>query len=269
MKQINGLKISNGDGYFTCHIMGLTDEFKECIRQHLQNICHGNALASRGLNGQTYSRTLKAFQDRYGPKTENIKKGMIGELLTHVIIFELFDDFYVVSPYFNMEEKSQRKGFDLILAETNGEEVWITEVKSGALNQAGCPNKSTAAFLKTAKSDLNRRLNESEMTFWQNAIYSTNNSILDCKDYKDVIIGILDDELVAAAEGQAQSKDNNVILVSVLYSDTANSFDSNTTNRTSIDIEKEGIFKRVISLSIQKSTFEKVAEFLFEEEFNG
>lgn len=269
LKTIKGLIINSGADYLTCHVQSLTDDFKSCIRNHLQNICHGTALAERGLSGQTYQRTLKAFRSRYIPKTDNIKKGMIGELLTHVVIFELLDNFDVVSPFFNMEEKSQRKGFDLILVEANGENVWITEVKSGALNQSGCPDNSTSSFLKIAKNDLNRRLNESEMTFWQNAINSTNNSILDCRDYKDVIIKILDDELVAAADERAHSKDNNVILVSILYSEISNPFNTNIVIETCSKIKEESIFNRVFTLSIQKSTYEKVAHFLFEEELDG
>ncbi|HBC3834140.1 Hachiman antiphage defense system protein HamA [Vibrio parahaemolyticus] len=269
LKTIEGLIINSGADYLTCHVQLLTHEIKNCIRNHLQNICYGTALAERGLSGQTYQRTLKAFRSRYTSKTDNIKKGMIGELLTHVIIFELFENLEVVSPFFNMEEKSQRKGFDLILAEASGKDVWITEVKSGALNQTGCPDNSTRGFLNTAKSDLNRRLNESEMTFWQNAINSTNNSILDCRDYKDVIIKILDDELVAAADEKANSEDNNVILVSILYSDVNNPFKSDTVIETCSKIKEEAIFNKVFTLSIQKSTYEKVAHFLFEEELDG
>jgi len=269
LKTIEGLIINSGADYLTCHVQSFTDDFKNCIRNHLRNICYGTALAERGLSGQTYQRTLKAFRSRYTPKTENIKKGMIGELLTHVVIFELFDNFDVVSPFFNMEEKSQRKGFDLILAEANGENVWITEVKSGALNQTKCPNNSTISFIKTAKGDLNRRLNESEMTFWQNAIHSTNNSIPKCRDYKDVIIKILDNELVAAADEKASSKDNNVILVSILYSDINNPFDHNIVLETCSKIREEAIFNKVFTLSIQKSTYEKVAHFLIQEELDG
>ncbi|WP_303732466.1 Hachiman antiphage defense system protein HamA [Idiomarina piscisalsi] len=269
MKTIEGLIINSGADYLTCHIQSLTHEIKNCIRNHLQNICYGTALAERGLSGQTYQRTLKAFRSRYTPKTDNIKKGMIGELITHVVIFELFENLDVISPFFNMEEKSQRKGFDLILAEASGEDVWITEVKSGALNKTGCPDNSTSSFLETAKNDLNRRLNESEMTFWQNAINSTNNSILDCRDYKDVIIKILDDELVAASDEKANSKDNNVILVSILYSDINSPFKPDAVIKTCSKIKKEAIFNRVFTLSIQKSTYEKVARFLFEEELDG
>ncbi len=57
---------------------------------------------------------------------------MLGELLSHVIILKLFPNFEVVSPFFNMEEKSIRKGFDLLLYEASTNNIWITEVKSGA-----------------------------------------------------------------------------------------------------------------------------------------
>lgn len=267
--RIKGLKIEHDDGYFTCHISALTDEFKDCIRKHLRNICHGTSLASRDLGGYTYKRTIKAFHSRYTSKSKNIKKGMIGELLTHVIIYEFFDAFEVVSPYFNMEEKSQRKGFDLVLSESQGNRVWITEVKSGSKGADSSADSATSKFLNNAKADLSDRLSRSEPTFWHNAINSINTAVPNCTDYKELIIDILDDELIAASDGCSKSEDNHVILVSVLYNDIAEPFESQTTKIFSESINGKGSFKKVIAVSLQKSTYEKVADFLFEEELNG
>ena len=41
------------------------------------------------------------------PKTQ---KGLIGELLTHIIISEFFPEYDVISPYFNLEGEALKKG---------------------------------------------------------------------------------------------------------------------------------------------------------------
>ncbi|MTB65395.1 hypothetical protein GKR48_00830 [Providencia sp. wls1943] len=56
-----------------------------------------------------YAPTLQAFLERYENTSENTKKGMIGELLSHIIINEFFDNFEIASPFFNLEEKSIKK----------------------------------------------------------------------------------------------------------------------------------------------------------------
>jgi len=269
MKLIEGLKLEVNETFIACHITQLTEELKEGIRVHLQNICHGKGLVSKGLLAHSYLRTLQNFRDRYVEKTVNIKKGMIGELLTHYVVHDFLDDFDVVSPFFNMEEKSQRKGFDLLLTTNDGQEVWITEVKSGEINSIGCPDRATRGFLHTAKRDLKKRLNEPEETFWLNAINTAQNAILGCTDYKDAVLKILDEEAVSAADDKASGLDNNVILVSVLFFDINKPFEIKNTEEVSHDIAAENLFNKVITFSIQKGTYENIAKFLFEEELDG
>lgn len=267
-KTVEGLNLDFNDKYITCHILSLSDELKDCIRTHLQNICHGKGLMSKGLSAHSYARTLLNFRNRYDDKTDNIKKGMMGELLTHFVIHEFFESFDVVSPFFNMEEKSQRKGFDLILASDNGQNVWITEVKSGELNKIASPDSATSGFLHTAKRDLKNRLSQPEVMFWLNAINAVSLAISGCTDYKDAVIKILDLEASAAADNKASGKDNNVILVSVLFSDIENAFNSITTASVADNITGEQLFNKVITFSIQKSTYQRIEHFLFTDELN-
>ncbi len=251
-----------------CHIHNLSDEVKVLIRKHLKSICYGEDLAAKNLSSQSYINTLKQFKTRYSEKDDNQKKGMIGELLTHVFIYEYFDKFDVISPFFNMEEKSQRKGFDLLLVSKNDNEVWITEVKSGELGINDTSDKAIAKFLHAAKRDLKNRLSQPEVTFWTNAINTASIAMENCTDYKDAVIKILDDEAVLAMTDEANSEDNNVVLASVLFCDMAECFSNVTSENVLSKIKEEGLFKKVIIFSIQKGTYKKIENFLFEEELD-
>ena len=267
--ELDDIELTIEDEYVVCHIHALSEGLKELIRNHLSNICHGKSLASKNLSLHSYKSTLTEFYNRYNRKTDEIKKGMMGELLSHVLIHEYFKSFDVVSPFFNMEEKSQRKGFDLILVSRAEEDIWITEVKSGAIARSGCPDKSTRGFLHTAKRDLKLRLNQGEETFWLNAITTANNAIEDCTDYKDAVITVLAYEGELALNDKADSKDNNVILISVLFHDVSSLFNSEIPKVMANSISEEDIFNKVITFSIQKGTYQNIENFLFQEELNG
>jgi len=128
---MDGVIFKQAGQYAMCCIENLSDELKTAIRDNLTRICHGADLASRSMVIFKYEATLKSFWDRYSTKDLNTRTGMLGELLAHVIILKKIDSFDVVSPFFNMEEKHIRKGFDLVLYEPASNEVWITEVKAG------------------------------------------------------------------------------------------------------------------------------------------
>ncbi len=266
MKSIQGLVLENDPNYITCHINEFSEELKTCIKNHLSNICHGRHLAAQGLSAHNFLNTLQTFRNRYENKTVQQKKGIMGELLSHVLIHEFFDDFEVISPFFNMEEKSQRKGFDLLLTSKGDNEVWITEVKSGELsNTFTTPDSAINGFLNTAKRDLNTRLNQAEETFWLNAINAANLAMSGCNDYKNAINTILSTQATAATAGTINSLDSNVILISVLFHDTNDGFDTNITKNLSQSVDQENIFKNVITFSIQKEAYQNIENFLFQE----
>lgn len=268
MSTIQGVNRHDDANSHVFHITNFSDELKRCISKHLRNICHGKSLASQNLSLHNYKNTLNQFRNRYLNKTSQQKKGIMGELLSHVLIHEFLTSYDVISPFFNMEEKSQRKGFDLILTSKSDHEVWITEVKSGELGQKPTPNHAIKSFLSIGKSDLNLRLNQEEETFWQNAINSAFLAISDCTDYKDAVVEILSSEGVAAMSGTAVSTDNNVILISVLFHETNNLFDAGIGNEVALNIKGENLFKNIITFSVQQDTYQQIETFLFEEELD-
>lgn len=142
---------------------------KQEIRNRLVAVCHGVDQARSGRKIYSYKATVKEFIKRYKTSknvSEERKKGMIGELLVHVIL-EMEGRFTTASPFFNMEERSFKKGYDVALFENKTNSLWITEVKSGEI-QKWQKNASAAAIglINTAKNDLKSRLNASNTSLW-------------------------------------------------------------------------------------------------------
>lgn len=242
-----------------CHVEDVSDDLKSAIRSRLTSICHGENTSDASLI-YSYTETLKEFCKRYDRKSAEIKKGMIGELLAHIIIAKTFPEFKIASPYFNMEEGSVKKGFDLVLFDKNSHRIWITEVKSGEAGESKSDSKNLS-LLNTAKTDLKSRLNEQEATIWLNAI---NGALLALKNgtVKEQINTILLKIANSTALGKATSKDKNVILVSVLYAPLSDKITLDKIKKKREEVNEEKIFAGLIVISMQKRTYQAIAAFL-------
>jgi len=262
-KDIDGVSFERYGDYAVCHVEFLSDHIKERIRSNLSTICHGSHVSDYAAEPLfSYETTLASFLARYNDKVTNTKKGMVGEFLSHIIVTELFDEFDVVSAFFNLEEKSIKKGFDLVLYNSFDNSVWITEVKSGNLHKNKTHDQTTRELLNTAKADLDERLNAQETMYWYNAVNSVRCSLNDEKDYKGALVKILTKKGNAAAQNIATSNDNCVVLVSSLFEplDTRVSKES-----ARIFLEKTikaKLFAKIVVLCIQKETYSKVIDFL-------
>lgn len=262
---INGVSFKLNDRYAMCCIEDFSDDLKNALKENLSRICHGADQASRDRVIFKYPATLKVFLDRYCSKSWETKIGMMGELLSHVIILKLFPKFDVVSPFFNMEEKSIKKGFDLLLYESSQNSVWITEVKSGekTTNKTSCA--ATRSLLNKARNDLKVRLAEQELNHWQNAINAARSSIHAKSDYRESVLEILELEGELVENNSATASDNNVFLISVLFNDISDKTTEVTLNNFTSNLESKNIFNAIFVLSLQKGTFKKIECFLQEE----
>ncbi|MBF4256087.1 DUF1837 domain-containing protein [Vibrio anguillarum] len=248
-------------------ILELTEELKNIIRNCFQEICHGSAIEEyEGTVLYSYKSTLSGFLQRYRSKPRHTQIGLIGELLSHVLLTKVINGYEASSAYFNLEEKSIKKGFDILLCKTDDNSMWITEVKSGELHKDKDQNQTTQDLLNEAKRDLNKRLNEQEPQYWLNAINHVRATVSDEKDYKKVLIQALAEDFGSkAVSGTATSKDKNVILVSNLFSSVEQPINKQPAVNVLSGIDKKSIFNSSYIVSIQKSTFEKVVNFLIEE----
>ncbi|MBO4617977.1 MAG: SGNH/GDSL hydrolase family protein [Lachnospiraceae bacterium] len=266
MRNIEGISFSKTEKYSLFLIHELSDEIKEIIRAQLATICHGENNVNAGYRMYSYKSTIKEFLRRYKDKPENIQIGMIGELLVHIIFSNYFDEYRAVTPYFNLEERSIKKGYDVVLAEVAAPRtLWITEVKSGKLHNNKNATQTMNDLLGTAKRDLDDRLNKENVSLWMEAISGARASFDDNNTMKEAVIDVLANWGDAATDGNYTSGDKNVVLTGVLFSNIVDTVDEISVGRKQENIENEETFNQIYILAVQKSTYIKVIDFLKEE----
>ncbi|MDG9670589.1 hypothetical protein ONV78_22820 [Hahella sp. CR1] len=246
-----------------CRVEQFTDELKNEIRGRLAAICHGKDKVDEGSIIASYRETLKVFLRIYAGKSEDIRKGMIGELLAHILLIKGFPDYRSANPYFNMEESSVKKGFDIIVFDESCGELKIAEVKSGSGGNVGA-DSANKTLLNTAKNDLKDRLNDSRVHIWMNAINGAKLALSGGK-IKDEINRILEGCYMEATNNSPDSTSKNVILVSVLYRGCDDPISIDAAHEKAEKIIAEGLFQDMTVFSIQKETWENIVAFLNQE----
>lgn len=245
---------------FFCHITSLSDSLKNEIRSKLVGVCRGLAREEKQLPHDSYDLTLNEFLRRYAPKSDDTKKGMIGELLSHILIRQLVESFSPISPFFNMEESSIKKAFDIVFHCTDTDEIWFTEVKSGQKTTQTSKAKNNG-LLHLAKRSIEAQMTGDDFHIWDNAIHNATIAMRATK-VRDQIERLLSTCSVQAQRDELDTDNLNVVLTSVLYADAADTvlLDDIVEVRTNID--NDDVFKDLIVFSIQKETYEAVEHFL-------
>jgi len=260
---IKGVKqtINNADGVWLCIIEEFSEELKDLIRTRLSSICHGSSTVQSNSDVYSYKKTLKEFLDRYEKKGDKIQKGMIGELLSHILIIDCDKNMMNASPFFNLEEQSIKKGFDLVSIHVKTKDLWFSEVKSGNANGEKAHIKN-GQLLNNAKNGIKTKLDENRNSVWLNAISGARITLENNKEIGDMVKEILEQSLGQSQDGKSDSSYNNVILISVLYQGPHDTLVYKNIQDFKNSVTKESIFKRVIVFSIQKETYQKIHEFL-------
>lgn len=203
---MEGVQLEKSETNSLCFtIDDISDELKNVIRARLSEICYGAAKASRTSVIYSYEKTLTAFLDKFDTKSADTQKGMIGELLTHVLFLHYEDEFRAASPFFNMEEDSIKKGFDLVLHHKGTSEIWFVEVKAGECGVETSINK-LGGLLSLAKNGLKTALNSERHTLWQNAVNGASLVIQD-SGLKSQIETLLESFNEKAVAGKSASQD--------------------------------------------------------------
>lgn len=258
---MEGIKLEKSDTGSLCFTLeNISDELKDVLRARLSEICHGAAKASRTSVIYSYKNTLKAFFQKFDTKSADIQKGMIGELLTHTLFLHYEDQFRAASPFFNMEEDSIKKGFDLVLHHKNTSEIWFVEVKSGECGAETSINK-LGNLLSLAKNGLKTALNSKRSTLWQNAVNGAS-LVIRRSGLKSQIETLLESYNEKAVAGESVSTDYNAILVAVCFCGdqgfvTGAEFERRHTNQKTLNE-----FRDLMSIAVQKNTIQRVIEFL-------
>lgn len=252
---MDGIEQICGEEYSIYYIKNLSDEVKKKISDELVALCYGEKHRNSPLNSRSFKATLGELLDRY-PDSSDKRKGFIGELLLNIIIRHYLD-YSVVSPFFNMEEKSVKKGFDIILFDDKNQTTWITESKAGEVTTTHPTiDKKIEDRIDQARLDLINRLNDENNTIWQNALNNIDVSMHDGNE-KDIVQSILD-----GGRSSSISNDKNVILGGIVFHSTKTSFLENTISKKTKQIINQKNFSQVRVIAIQKETYFKVYQYL-------
>jgi len=250
------------------YIESISVEFKELVRSKLSSICHGSANGESNKSIYSYKYTIKEFHKRYVSKSLDIKKGMIAELLSHILVLESLSEMKTVSPFFNMEESSIKKGFDIIMYDIRSNKAWITEIKSGFCGDE-TTNRKNVRLLANARDDLFERLNNNNQTLWHNAICGTLVALEHTNVIKESIIRILETYMEETQNNQSQSQTKSVVLVSVIYNKLDDRILMKYLTAFKTNLIGRNLFNDSIIFSIQKGTLYKFESFLEEEATNA
>jgi hypothetical protein len=262
-KSIDGLLVSRSSEYLIVEVATLSEDLKNAIRNRFATICHGEQLSLLKSGSYTYKNTVLEFLTRIKSKAENTQTGMIGEFLVHVITGLFYPDYRVIIPYFNLEERSIRKGFDSVIYST-GLGVWTYEVKSSKPTDT---SKDIDTHIKTliniAHKDLSGKLKESDeqVRLWGNAMSGMQVACGHLKDEKEILQNIILDYQNHARANTDGPKKYNVILCPVLISGRA----PMTISKAAVVAkhnEHKNEYKKLMVLAIHKSTAVGLINFL-------
>lgn len=179
-------------------IDSISDEFKLLLRSNLSEICYGINKLNIGISKFSLQNTARAFLDRFGVLDGEIndrQKGFLGELFVHILL-KNDKNLEPLSLFFNLEEKSAKKGFDLVFQNKKSQKILLVEVKSGLKLDSHSNVTTTAKLLiQKAKRDLVSRLSNSNdrERLWDNAISHAQQAILDSRSEKEALLKLLGD----------------------------------------------------------------------------
>lgn len=263
---MDGITSIKKDKYSIIYIECLSEEFKDSIREHLALMCHGKDEVDSGHIYANYKTTLKEFNKRLNEKSDKQKKGQIGELLTHLIIRTELPDYEICSPLFNMEERSAKKGFDLIIIKED--ELWLNEVKSGEASVKEKPNTKINNLIKKAADDLIERVDNKDkaLPLWMEAINGARKIVSDKNgNKKNAIIEILQKSADNASSCDTEPLKYNVILSGVLFNNISNKFEENIIKEKYAEIDEMNAFQSLFVIAIQEQAYQDVVQFLEDE----
>lgn len=258
---ISGVIVEQVGNCTMCRITHFSDELRQKIRSDLCEIAFGKAEVKTMPSYYNYKNILSQFLDRYAKKSVDTKKGMIGELISHLLIPDLFVNLTSLSIYFNKEEQSIKKGFDIIYCDFTTSSIWYSEVKSGHKSISSTSSETNIGLLNKAYTDLKEKLNENRASLWSSALIDINLTIESSESASVKKLLSIDSPLT----NKPTSSDKNGLLISVLFEDTANICEMSSLEHYFINQTAKSEFKDLILFSVQKKTYEAIADFLEQE----
>ena len=186
---------------------------------------------------------------------------MMGELLAHLLIKHYVEDLEPISIYFNKEERSIKKGFDLNFINMEKKAVWYGEVKSGGVNGDDDCDKANTKLLDKSKKDLQGFLSGERQNLWHSALIDVGLTL--ANEHRTEVKDLLKGD-IREIKSTSDTKKNGV-LVSVLFHDIDNKICPLNLSGYLDSVVEQGVFQEILAFSIQKNTFRKIRDFLIKD----
>ena len=227
---------------------------KKRLKELLVTICYGKEQEESGIIN--FNEAIEELNRRIETKEDIQKAGMIGELLFHLKSFEIFEAYRHISVYLNKEERSVKKGFDVLLFD--GTDIWYTEVKSKTNSFSLNITADHISKIKEAIRDLKEKFYHNDnKNYWLTAksnIANITSSIL-----KKQISKILTREI-------SKDVEKNAISVSAVFNEEITNIEKNEIEKT---LKKETkFFKNLAAVCITNDNYKRIIKILKEME-NG
>ena len=223
------------------------ETIKQKLKQLLVTICYGKE--QEELEIISFDETIEELNKRIERKTDEQKAGMIGELLFHLKSFEKLKNYSHISIYLNREERSVKKGFDVLLFD--GKKVWYTEVKSRENAQNDNITDSHVSKIQEAITDVKGKFSSNNKNYWLTA--KSNIANVEEKELKKQIADILTKEIDEQIE-------KNAIGVSAVFKKDIDNIDKKKVKEV-LDREKNN-FKNIVAVCISHEDYKKMVKIL-------
>lgn len=239
----------------------VSSELKDFLKERLAAFCHGSALVAEDADYYSFAGTITEFLRRYDTKPLATRIGMAGELAIHAMMPSSHPSLSSCAVFFNKEERSIKKGFDLTFHETGTETVWYAEVKSGETHNGETVDDKSSSLLKTAAADIAGKLSQdAQRSRWDAAIIDAGLT-LESRAATSVKALLRSDsnELVGT---NATGKKSVVLAATVLHSPGHCQLSAEAAADVSKKIADSGSFKQTRVLVFQQEELNTIVGFL-------
>jgi hypothetical protein len=256
---VDGIRLIGNSAVSAVIVDHVSDEMKGMIHARLNEYCYG---ATRVLEDSTYysfEKTVEQFLERFESKHRTTQIGMAGELLVHLLMPMAHPSLTNVSIYFNKEERSIKKGFDLTFFHESAQTVWYSEVKSGEPAGESADAKA-ASLMATAASDLAAKMTaHSPRSRWESAQLDAGLAIR--SEEAKTVKALLRRDATVVDDGN-DLRVNAVLAVSVFHDLQHCEIDETAVIAAAQRIAASNRFDDLRVIAAQQSVFDEVIEFL-------
>ncbi len=251
----------NDKGYYIQFLDDtMFENFEKIISEEIIEICCGYC----NCNIYEIPEIANEFLQRVNKKNSKDNRhkiGYIGELLYYVFAKYKFPFLKSINPMINIEERSFKKGFDMLSVADNT--IWYSEVKSGELLLPVPPllNKMNIEKLSTAYSDISSKLDgqDKNTNYWTTAKAKLCLCTNDTTEIEN-LAKILDSDMKL-------SKIKNKIIVSVIFGKTSELINENKVAEKLHNLRKKD--ENLIIVCIREQTLDRTINVIKELCKNG